>query len=228
MADATPSLICFKNIQLSYRGAERQAPNALTLALMLSKVMAEFAKNGKHDPGMTTEQQLKPVICALHACDGFLSRWQLDDDKQRAVFHLVIGTSPDSRSIIQSHLNYYRWKDSAFTSDLLKSSRWLVNATCKRAKEPFKQLLVVTNEIQEMFLMGHIHQYVEATRRVKASARAKHRPTVQEWDRAVSLWTFSLLSFFCSLGCRISIKRLAGPEQSFGASPYLHVFVVKL
>ena len=186
MVDATPTAICFKNIQLSYRGSERQAPSALTLALMLSRVMGEYAKNGKHDHAMTTEQRLKSVICALHACDGFLSRWQLDDDKQKAVLHLVVGTSPGSRSIIQSHLNYYRWKDSAFTSDLLKSSRWLVNATSKMAKEPFKQLLVVTSEIQELFLRGHIHQYVEATRRVKASARAKHRPSVQEWDRAVS------------------------------------------
>lgn len=200
--DATPSMICFKNIQLSFRGTERQPPSALTLALMLSKVMADFAKNGKHDAAMTTEQRLKSVICALHACDGFLSRWQLDDDKQKAVLHLVIGTSAGSRNIIQSHLNFYRWKDSAFTSDLLKSSRWLVNATCKTAKEPFKQLLVVTSEIQEMFLRGHIHQYVEATRRVKASARAKHRPSVQEWDRAVSytciMWAVQkeMLTFF--------------------------------
>ena len=81
-----------------------------------------------------TEQRLKSVEAAFHSTDGIIGRWHIDDDKHRAIHNLLIGTSPDSRKIITSHLNFFKWKESAFNADLLKSTRWLINATPKGAE----------------------------------------------------------------------------------------------
>jgi hypothetical protein len=186
MTDASCTTRVFKNLELSYRGSERQPPSILTLALMFSTAMAEAADKGKHDPSWNTEQRLKSVEAAFHSTDGIIGRWHIDDDKHRAIHNLLIGTSPDSRKIITSHLNFFKWKESAFNADLLKSTRWLINATPKGAREPFKKLLQVTATIQEKFLLNHVAYYVSATRKCKPSAKPKMRPSVKEWDDVVS------------------------------------------
>ena len=186
MVNASTSTRIYKNLQLSYRGSERQAPSVLQLALQFSKVMADHAESGKHDSKMTTSQRLKAVITAFHSSDGVISKWSIDEEKEKAILNLLVGTCEASRQVIMNHLNYVKWRDSAFTSELLKSSRWMINATPKGAKEPFKQLLVVTPEVQESFLKNHVHHFNLATRRMKASAKAKARPSVQEWDAVCS------------------------------------------
>lgn len=186
MVNASPVARVYKNIQLSYRGSERQPPSVSQLALHFSKVMSEHAESGKHDPSWTTTQRLKAAIHGFHQSEGTLSKWQIDDDKEKSITNLLVGSTPAARKVIADHLNYVRWKESAFTSDLLKSTRWMLHATWKSAKEPFKRLLVVDEEIQVAFLENHVAHYSKATRRVKASAKPKCRPTVQEWDSLVS------------------------------------------
>eukprot|EP00438_Fugacium_kawagutii_P010744 Skav218260 [mRNA] locus=scaffold2035:149289:149987:+ [translate_table: standard] len=184
--DASCSTRVFKNLQLSYRGSERQAPSVLSLALMMSKVIQDAATEGKHDPGWNTEQRLRASITDFHSMDGTLSRWQIDEDKQKAILNLLVGTSSGSRKILTGHLNYHKWKESAFTAELLKTTRWLINACPRGCKEPFKSLLVVDAPAQEAFLANHIPHFLAVTRRMKATAKAKSRPSVQEWDEVVN------------------------------------------
>lgn len=186
MVNASTSTRIYKNLQLSYRGAERQPPSVLQLALQFSKVMSDHAETGKHDSKMSTAQRLKAVIAAFHSSEGVISKWAIDDEKEKAILNLLVGTCDASRQVIMNHLNFVKWRESAFTSELLKSSRWMINATPKGAKEPFKQLLVVTPEVQESFLKNHVYHFNLATRRMKASAKAKARPSVQEWDAVCS------------------------------------------
>ena len=57
--------------------------------------------------------------------------------------------------------------------------------TPKNVKSHFKKLLTVTADVQEAFIENHIATFNLKTKRVKASVRCKHRPTVGEWDRMV-------------------------------------------
>ena len=68
MRSANPS----ENLLLSYRGSERQAPNALQLALRFSKVLDTRAEQGKHPKQWSTMERLTSVIerPADEACHG--------------------------------------------------------------------------------------------------------------------------------------------------------------
>eukprot|EP00435_Cladocopium_sp_Y103_P054926 s114_g18.t1 len=65
----------FRNLTLSYRGAERQAPNTLQLALRFSKVMELRQDAGRHFPTMTVDERLKD--CVEAAVASKLSTWKL-------------------------------------------------------------------------------------------------------------------------------------------------------
>ena len=186
MIDTSKSVQCFKNLQLSMRGAERQAPSILSLALFFSSVMKTLAETGKHGASMTTEQRLASVIQQFHATDGMISRWHVDEDKHRAVLNLLVGTSVAARQLIQGHLNYNKWKESCLTGELLRGTRWLLNACLKGAQGSWKSMLTVTATIQENFLRKQFHHFGQATRKVKVTARAKLRPSTQEWDSLVN------------------------------------------
>eukprot|EP00435_Cladocopium_sp_Y103_P038406 s2591_g10.t1 len=186
MTDACASTRVFKNLQLSYRGSERQAPSILTLALMFSRAMGEAAEAGRHNADWNTEQRLRAIVASFHATEGTIAKWHICEDKFRAIHNLLVGTSPGSRKVITSHLNHFKWKESAFNADLLRSTRWLINATPKGAKDPFRRILVVNATIQEKFLLNHVAYYVSSTRKVKASSKSKFRPSVKEWDDVVS------------------------------------------
>lgn len=186
MVDTPSHLKCYKNLQLSYRGAERQAPSILSLGLMFSKVIADCAASGKHDQSWNTEKRLRAVIAEFNNQDGMLAKWQVQEDKERAILNLLQGTTAEARQVIVHHLNFHKWKDSAFTSELLKGSRWLLGASPKHAKEPFKKLLAVDAEVQTLFLRNHVHTFLQATRKLRSSARGKARPSVEQWDAAVN------------------------------------------
>ena len=147
--------------------------------------MLEKNQSGVHDKGMITEARLKSVIMEYHDQPGVLSKYRIDQDKEKAILNLLQGTTSTTRSLIQTHLHYHRWKESCFTSDLLKSNRWLVSACPRSCKDFMKPMLTVTGKIQEAFISNVIGWYVFQTAKVKASTRAKYRPSQSEWDRVV-------------------------------------------
>lgn len=175
----------FTNLQLSYRGSERQPPSVLSLALTFSAAMQEHDLSGRHSAKMTTDERLKSVIDEYHCLPGLLTRYRIDDDKRKAVLNLLQGTSKESRALIQGHLDFHRWKECAFTADLLKSSRWLLGAVPRNAKDTMKRLLVVTPTVQQAFLKNVIWTFAAGSKKVKASSRGKLRLTQSDWDQLV-------------------------------------------
>ena len=174
----------YMNLSLSFRGAERQAPSVLTLALQFSHVMDVKAKDGSHPPDFNTEKRLRSIISEFNHSDGMLSKWMVDEDRVKAIHNLLVGTTADARKLISGHLHYNKWSQSCFTSDLLRSTRWLLAASpAAQANTYIKTLLTVDADCQEHFLRNHIAWFNRQARRVKQSARPKLRPTVQEFER---------------------------------------------
>ena len=89
----------YRNMNLSYRGAERQAPNNLQLALRLSRVMELRADEGSVLPSASTMDRLRSVIAEFHA-SGLNPRHHLDENKIQAVYNLIAGTCPASRRVL--------------------------------------------------------------------------------------------------------------------------------
>ena len=206
MVDQTMTSRSFLNLQLSYRGAERQPPSVLSLALTLSAVMKEKHDSGAHSQSMTTQQRLASVVSEFHSTPGMLNRWRLDDDKEKAVLHLLVGTTSKSRSLIASHLDYHKWSHCVFTSELIRSSRWLVGAVPRNVKAHLKSLLTVDANIQQKFLKNIIATFVQQTKKVKPGTRPRYRPTQQEWDRMVD--------YTCVMqGVVAEATSLFGPEE---------------
>lgn len=83
----------FRNITLSFRGSERQAPNALQLALRFSRVMEARQDEGKHLATMSAEDRLRDVISDFNSNSAVQAKHRLDDDKVKAILHLISGTS---------------------------------------------------------------------------------------------------------------------------------------
>lgn len=185
LMNQSPTAQSFTNLTLSYRGSERQPPSVLSLALQLSHVMTVKAEAGQHPSTMNTEQRLRSVVDELHETSGFLSRWHIDGDKFRAIHNLLVGTSPESRAIIVAHLNYHKYQFSAFNSELLRNSRWLVGAYPSKASSNMKGLLTVKKEAQVWFLKNHVHTFLNAIRRVKQNSRPKMRPSAAEWEKTM-------------------------------------------
>ena len=183
MVDQTPEAQTYLNLTLSYRGSERQPPSILSLALQFSHLMTLKAENGQHPKEWNTEQRLRAIVDELHASDGFLSRWQIDCDKFKAINNMLVGTTKAARAAIAGLLNQHKWHFCAFTAELLRNSRWLCGASPTKTASNLKTMLTVTAENQVWFLKNHISTFLSNIRRVKQSARAKQRPTVQEWER---------------------------------------------
>lgn len=176
-----PSARMFLNLKLSYQGSERQPPSVLSLALVFSAVMAEKNKEGSGQG--TTEQRLRLAVDEFHSQPGMISRWKLDEERFRACLNLMVGTSAAARCQIQSHLNYHKWAMSCFTSELLRSSRWLIGASPRSAKDSLKPMLTVTADVQCSFLKNYIHWFGIQAKKTRASSRPKLRFTLAEWDR---------------------------------------------
>ena len=162
-------------------GATRPVAGAHVL-----KSHASIREDGSHPATWGTEERLKAVINAFNSKDGVLAKWAVDEERERAILNILVGTTSTTRQLISTHLSYHKWKESSFTSDLLKSSRWLLGAVPKNCKPPFKQLLAVSASGQENFIRNHIAKYLHDTRKIRGSTKPKFRPSVQEWDRVVN------------------------------------------
>lgn len=123
--DQSATDISLMNITLSYRDSERQCPSVLSLALQFSHIMSLKASQGLHDKAMNTEQRLRAVVDELESSPGFIAKWSVNNEKFRAIHSILVGTSAKSRQVIQGHLHVHKRAFSAFSSDLLRSCRWL-------------------------------------------------------------------------------------------------------
>lgn len=185
LVDQNPAARSFENLTLSYRGSERQAPSLLSLALQLSSVMTFKSESGLHPKEWNTEQRLRSVVDELHCREGFLAKWMLDGDKFRGIHNLLCGTTAESRSVIQAHLNYHKYQFSAFNSELLRNARWLTGAYPSKAGQNLKGILTIKEPTQVWFLKNHVHTFLNAVRKVKVSSRPRMRATIAEWEKAV-------------------------------------------
>lgn len=84
-----PDQQSFRNIALSYRGAERQPPNVLQLALRFSAVM----DRSNLDASAGTEMKLKKVVAAFNGSPGLNVKHQIDPEKERAILNLICGST---------------------------------------------------------------------------------------------------------------------------------------
>lgn len=88
----------YRNLTLSFRGAERQAPNCLQLALRFSRIMEQRSNEGLTLPSATTEEVLRQVVNDFHMSPGLSAKHRLDEEKQRSVLNMISGTCPDSHT----------------------------------------------------------------------------------------------------------------------------------
>lgn len=82
----------FRNLSLSFRGAERQAPSILNMALRFSAVMDRQAADGMTG---NTESRLKRVVAEFNDSPGLNVRHQVDADKERSIYNLIAGSCKD-------------------------------------------------------------------------------------------------------------------------------------
>ena len=184
-----PASRSFRNITLSYRGSERQAPSSLQLALRMSHVMELRQQDGQHPVGWTCEERLKAVVAEFHSQPGLNAKHFIDDDRFRTIYHLISGTSEAAREVIRQHLNHNKWQQSAFSVDQFKSARWLLGSSPKMATCPMKKALAVTEESQVLHLKLVVKSFVEEGRKLRASSRSKKRLSSDQFDR------------FCDFAC---------------------------
>lgn len=82
----------FRNLTLSYRGSERQAPNTLQLSLRFSKVMELRASDGSHGPNMSTEERLRDVVNSFNQTAGLQAKHRMDEDRYKACYNIIAGS----------------------------------------------------------------------------------------------------------------------------------------
>lgn len=200
--DADEINMSFRNLQLSYQGSERQPPNNLQLALRFSRVIELKQSTGEHPSQWSAEERLKDAVSTFHLTSGVTARHRIDPDKFKSLLNLIQGTCPEAREVISQHLDRNKWQYSAFSSEQLKSSRWVLHSSPKMANCPMKKALTVTPEAQVMFLKLVTETFVASGRRVRASAKAKMRLTVDQFDR------------YCDFACVFAAAAVEGAQLS--------------
>ena len=86
---------------------------------------------------------------------------------------------------MSSHLTFTKWRDSAFSTEQLKTTRWLLGARPKNVPDAFVEVLTVGPLAQTMLMEHHVASFNEASRRVKPSARARLRPSTETFEKLV-------------------------------------------
>ena len=173
----------FRNLKLSYQGSERQPPNNLQIALRFSRAIELNQKDGTHPQQWSTEDRLRDVVNRFHVSTGLTARHRVDEEKFKSILNLIQGTCSESRDIIAQHLDRHKWRESAFSSDQLKSTRWVLGTAPKMASCPMKKSLTVTPESQVLHLELVVRSFVDAGRKLRSSARAKMRLSQDQFDR---------------------------------------------
>eukprot|EP00435_Cladocopium_sp_Y103_P029455 s2934_g7.t1 len=179
----------YRNLQLSYQGSERQAPNNLQLALRFSRVIEVHHLDGTHPAHWSAEERLRDVVSKFHVSAGLTARHRIDDDKFRSLLNLIQGSCPEARQVLSAHLDRHKWKESAFSTEQFRSTRWVLGTSPKIPACPMKKALTVGAESQALHLQLVVKSYSEACRKLRPSARSKMRLSQEQFDR------------FCDFSC---------------------------
>ena len=126
-------------------------------------------------------KRLDHVIEGFHNHPGCLQKWHVDEERKKALQNFLTGTCEAARAVLQSHLHSCKWAQCAFTSLLLKSSRWLLGASNKSGWR--KDILTMDEAKQTLFVEVHVRMFMEKSRKLRASAKSKARASLQEWDQ---------------------------------------------
>ncbi|CAK9093328.1 Uncharacterized protein SCF082_LOCUS43905 [Durusdinium trenchii] len=166
------------------KGAERQAPSALQLALRFSRVLEIYEQEGKRHAEMSTEQRLQDAVSEFNQSPGLQAKHRIEEDRFRAVLNLLSGTSEESREVIRNHLDAHKWAQSAFSTEQFKGSRWMLTASPKASACPpeLRKCLTVTPHSQALHLRLVIKMFLDQGRRLRASARARARLSSAQFD----------------------------------------------
>eukprot|EP00434_Breviolum_minutum_P019611 symbB.v1.2.017298.t1/scaffold1343.1/size124258/7 len=108
------------------------------------------------------------------------SELDLDDP---ATMPLLEPLGKEARDVMSNHLQFCKWRDSAFSAEQFKSTRWLLNARPKQVPESLKDVLTVTPMAQVMLLELHVHSFLQASRRLKVSQRARVRASADDFEK---------------------------------------------
>ena len=84
-----------------------------------------------------------------------------------------------------NHLQFTKWRDSAFSTEQLRTTRWLLNSKAKNMPEALQEYLTVTGTAQEMLMELHVRTFLNSTRRMKPSSRGKARASIEEFEKMV-------------------------------------------
>ena len=86
--------------------------------------------------------------------------------------------------VMRHHLDFHKWKEAAFSTEQLRGQRWLIGSSPKSQGCPaeLKRCLTVSEEAQTLHLRLVVASYVEAGRRLRASARPRMRLSTSQFD----------------------------------------------
>eukprot|EP00435_Cladocopium_sp_Y103_P016617 s2160_g4.t1 len=110
-----------------------------------------------------------------------VSELDVTDDHIKAVLERV----HRAREKMMQHLSFTKWKDSAFSTEQLRTVRWLLGAKPRGIPGDLADILTVTAQAQSMLVELHIKCFSEATRRLKISAWSRKRASAEEFDKLV-------------------------------------------
>lgn len=86
---------------------------------------------------------------------------------------------------MSQHLAFTKWKDCCFSTEQLRTQRWLLGARPKNCAEGMAEYLTVTPQSQTMLMQLHIKAFGEATRKCRVSARARVRASCEDFEKLV-------------------------------------------
>ena len=95
----------------------------------------------------------------------------------------VASMSEETREVLRAHLDRFKWKEAAVSTEQLRSPRWMIG-TGPKASCPaeLRRCLTVSEESQVLHMKLVIHLFVEACRRIRASCRARQRMSVEVFE----------------------------------------------
>eukprot|EP00438_Fugacium_kawagutii_P006400 Skav224253 [mRNA] locus=scaffold2636:43241:44084:+ [translate_table: standard] len=91
----------------------------------------------------------------------------------------------ESREKMVHHLAFVKWSCSAFSTEQLRTTRWLLGAKPKGFPDALNGVLTVTPLAQSMLIELHIKSFQHDTRRLKVSAWCRKRASPEEFDKLV-------------------------------------------
>lgn len=82
----------YRNLGLSFRGSERQAPGLFNMALRFSKVMA---MESQATASKTMEVRLKEVVTAFNSSGSVAPKHQVNKEAEKVILNIIVGTTED-------------------------------------------------------------------------------------------------------------------------------------